>query len=82
MLNFIPDNTAMSDPIFNPQEIPKEMDIFYKNENDFLPPGKTFKDLTPEEQRVLQNQYRNHSGLHAWCSCSSPARPCSVILSR
>ena len=58
MLNFIPDNTAMSDPIFNPQEIPKEMDIFYKNENDFLPPGKTFKDLTPEEQRVLQNQYR------------------------
>ena len=40
------------------QEIPKEFDIFFKNEQDFLPPGKTLEDLTPEERKLLQEQYR------------------------
>ena len=40
------------------QEIPKELDIFFMSEKDFLPPGKTFKDLTPEEMERLRSQYR------------------------
>ncbi|GEM_PF-4554323 len=55
-------NGADSDPaqptVPNVQDIPKEFDIFYKSVADFLPPGKTFKDLTPEEAYILVNQYR------------------------
>jgi len=57
MLDFIPDDTP-PDPIFNPQVIPKELEIYYQSEADFLPPGKTFADLTPEEAKMLQSQYR------------------------
>ena len=39
-------------------DIPKELDIYYRTEADFLPPGKTFADLTPEEREKLRNQYR------------------------
>lgn len=42
----------------NNQDLPKEMDIFEKLPVDFLPEGKTFADLTPEEARFLQSQYR------------------------
>ena len=45
-------------PIYNVQDIPKEMDIFFNSEEDFLPPGKTLKDLTPDELRLLKSQYR------------------------
>ena len=44
--------------VFSPQEIPKEMDIFCRIESDFLPEGKTFKNLTPEEYKRLRSQYR------------------------
>lgn len=40
------------------QEIPKDFDIFYKSESEFLPKGKTYSDLTPEEMRILRSQYR------------------------
>ena len=46
-------------PVFNPDVIPKEMDIFFKSESDFLPEGKTsFDELTPEELALLKDQYR------------------------
>lgn len=56
MLNFTPENPQVS--VFNPEVIPKEMDIFYRNEYAFLPAGKTFAELTPEEAKLLENQYR------------------------
>ena len=58
MLDFMADSSPDQPPIPNGQDIPKDLDIFFRNEADFLPPGKTFKDLTPEEMRVLQSQYR------------------------
>lgn len=43
----------------NNQDIPKgEMDIFYRSEREFLPTGKDFKDLTPEESQLLMARYR------------------------
>lgn len=39
-------------------DVPKEFDIFYRTESEFLPPGKTFADLTPEERKKVSNQYR------------------------
>jgi len=54
-----PDSTASTDaPIFNVQDIPKELDIFLRSEASFLPEGKSLKDLTPEEIKALKNQYR------------------------
>jgi len=46
------------DPVFNVEQIPKEFDIFFKDEASFLPEGKDFKDLTPKENADLTNQYR------------------------
>lgn len=43
----------------NNQDIPRdEMNIFERLPSDFLPPGKTIGDLTPEEQRDLQQKFR------------------------
>lgn len=58
MLEFTADVKPDPVTIPNNQDLPKEMDIFYKAEVDFLPPGKTLKDLTPEELALLQSQYR------------------------
>ncbi len=57
MLNFIPDN-APKKSVSVQSEIPKEMDIFYRTEENFLPKNKSFKDLTPQEQKELKNKYR------------------------
>ena len=57
MLNFIPHSTA-SKSIPNNQDLPKEMDIFYKDESEFIPEGKTLSDLTPEELEDLKNKYK------------------------
>jgi len=46
------------DPVDTGQEIPKELDIFFRGEEAFLPEGKTFDDLTPEELQLLRSQYR------------------------
>jgi len=37
---------------------PKEFDIFYSGEQDFLPAGKTLEDLTEAESKKLKAQYR------------------------
>jgi len=45
-------------PIDNNQEIPKEMNIFYSSLSSFIPPGKTWEQLTPREQEEVKNKYR------------------------
>jgi len=56
MLDFMP---ALDSPIPNNQDLPKDkMEIYYKSEREFLPAGKDFKDLTPEEENQLRLQYR------------------------
>ncbi len=56
-LDFISES-APSEPIFNPEEVPHELDLFYRQIYDFLPEGKTLKDLTPEEMKKIKAQYR------------------------
>jgi len=51
-------NVPSTDPIFNVDSVPKEMDIFSRSEQEFLPEGKTFADLTPQEEARLRSQYR------------------------
>jgi len=57
MLSFSSDDPPQP-TVPNTGEIPKEFDIFFRNEYAFLPPGKTFNDLTPEELATLSSQYR------------------------
>ena len=57
MLEFIAQDPPQP-TVPNNQDVPKEMDIFFRNEADFLPAGKTFADLTPEELTVLKDQYK------------------------
>jgi len=45
-------------PVFNVEVVPKEMDIFFLSEDDFLPDGKTFAELTDVEDKKLRSQYR------------------------
>jgi len=47
-----------AEPVFNVDSVPKEMDIFFRSEQEFLPEGKTFADLTPQEEARLRSQYR------------------------
>lgn len=59
MIEFSPEIPPKPGPIFNNQELPKdELEIYYKDESEFLPPGKKMEDLTPEEKIELQNKYR------------------------
>ena len=51
-------HNAPQDPVLNVETVPKEFDIFFKSEDQFLPEGKDFKDLTPEEEQRLRSQYR------------------------
>ena len=39
-------------------EVPDEMDVYMRTESSFLPPGKTWNDLTPEEKREIELKYR------------------------
>ena len=39
-------------------DIPKDMDVFFQPEASFLPNGKTFAQLTPEEVIELRNKYK------------------------
>ena len=45
-------------PIDSGQEIPKEMDIFYSCLSSFIPAGKRWEDLTPQEQQEVKDKYR------------------------
>jgi hypothetical protein len=39
-------------------EVPNELNIFMRTEASFLPPGKTWNDLTPEERQEVELKYR------------------------
>jgi hypothetical protein len=39
-------------------DVPSDMDVFWRTESQFLPPGKTFEDLTEKEMTKLRNQYK------------------------
>lgn len=41
------------------QDIPKdELDIFFRNESNFLPEGKTWETLTDKEKEEIKAKYR------------------------
>jgi len=51
--------------IDGPYEIPNNadiannrLDVYYRSINDFIPPGKTWETMTPEEIEKVQAQYR------------------------
>lgn len=50
----------MESPKISPDndEIPKELNIFYRNLQSFIPAGKVWSDLTPDEKEEVKNQYR------------------------
>jgi len=52
-------DTPREAPIPNNQDIPTdEMDIFFRNENEFLPNGKTWNELSAEEMQLARSRYR------------------------
>jgi hypothetical protein len=61
MFNLAPASLDLTTPqsaIPNFDDVPKEMDIFFKTEAAFLPDGKTFGQLTPEEADLVKEKYR------------------------
>ena len=40
------------------KNIPQEADIFFKSLSSFIPKGKTWDTLTPQEQEEVKNKYR------------------------
>ena len=42
----------------NEDDLPDELDIFFRDESYFLPEGKTWDDLTPKEMLKARSQYR------------------------
>ena len=42
----------------NNEEIPKELNIFYRSLSSFIPQGKKWSDLTTEEKEEVKNKYR------------------------
>ena len=57
-MDMLPFSDGAPPKVSPPGQIPKELDIFYRSLEDFIPEGKTFDDLTPEEQTLVSNQYR------------------------
>jgi len=47
-----------SAPVSLASEIPKDMDIFYRSFDNFIPEGKTLADLTPAELKTIRDRYR------------------------
>lgn len=60
LLHFQPDGTNYdrTNAVETSSDIPKEFAIFARTENQFLPPGKTWADLTPEELIIARGRYR------------------------
>lgn len=57
-LPYIP-NDCNSHAVATNDEIPKdELDLFFRDESQFLPPGKTWAELSPEERKLQQDRYR------------------------
>lgn len=45
-------------PVSLASEIPKEMDIFFRSFDNFIPEGKKLEELTKDELNTLRNRYR------------------------
>ena len=58
MLPITPMPPPKEDTLNVGKDVPKELAIYGLQPKDFLPKGKTFDDLTPEERQTLINQYR------------------------
>ena len=59
LADIILDTPPKEDPIPNNQDIPQdEMDIFFRNEDEFLPEGKTWDELTDAEMALAKARYR------------------------
>jgi len=58
MIPLDPTSQGDGNTVPNNQDLPKEMDVFYKALGEFLPPGKTFSDLTEAEKAEAMNKYR------------------------
>lgn len=57
LLPFMP-NDADSCTVDTAGETPKDLDLFFRDEWQFLPEGKTWADLPPEEAKILRDKYR------------------------
>ena len=58
MEDFISLTPDEQEAVFNPEVIPNEQEIYWRDEKYWLPEGKTFDDLTEEELKDLKNKYR------------------------
>jgi len=59
LANIILRDVPKDPPICNNQDIPRdEMDIFFRADSNFLPPGKTWADLTEKEKKEVNARYR------------------------
>jgi len=58
MDDFISLTPEQQEAVFNPEVIPDEMEIYWRDERYWLPEGKDFSDLTKEELADLKNKYR------------------------
>ena len=58
MLTFAPVYPADNQALQTASMIPKEMDIYYRTEENFLPNNKDFKDLSQKEKEELKGRYR------------------------
>lgn len=58
MEEFVSLTPEQQEAVFNPQVIPDEDEIYWRDERYWLPEGKDFSDLTPEEKTELKNKYR------------------------
>lgn len=50
---FNADSTAVSN-----DDVPDELNIFFRNEAFFLPDGKTWDDLSDGEKKIARDRYR------------------------
>lgn len=58
MLNFPPEYPADKQGVPTNADVPKDMNIYYRTEENFLPEGKTFNDLNDKEKQALKQRYR------------------------
>ena len=58
MDDFISLTPQQQEAVFNPEVIPDEEEIYWRDERYWLPEGKDFDDLTEAELIDLKNKYR------------------------
>lgn len=56
-------------PLATYMNLPTSMDIYFNSEASFLPPGKTFDDLTDDEKALVRSRYRFDSLRPGYYQC-------------